>query len=294
MRLAVLGSADSWYLKDLARAAGQQATIVPAAWRDIGCMISADAARVRAGRLDLAGFDAVLVRSMPAGSLEQVVFRMDALGRLEALGIPVVNPPRAVEAAIDKYLALARLRDAGLRVPRTCVCQTVEEGLAAFAQLGGDVVVKPLFGSEGRGLIRLNDAGLAERMLPLLVQQGVVLYLQEFIRHPGYDLRVLVIGKRLLAIRRSASEDWRTNVSRGARAEPIEINEQVRWLAVEAARAVAAPLAGVDILPGPAGELYLIEVNAVPGWKGVARALEIDVAALVLDLVASLVRERRR
>src|SRR5207302_9451310 len=103
----------------------------------------------------LADFDTVVVRTMPPGSLEQVVFRMDVLHRLQSRGVRVLNPPAAVEACVDKYLASARLAEAGLRVPPTVVCQHADAALEAFAALGGDVVVKPLFGSEGRGMVRV-------------------------------------------------------------------------------------------------------------------------------------------
>ena len=116
-----------------------------------------------AGELDLTAADGVLVRMMPPGSLEQVVFRMDALHRVAAAGVPVLNPPRAVEAAVDKYLTLALLEAAGLPVPPTWAGQGVTDALTAFDALGGDVVVKPLFGSEGRGLIRISDKELAWR-----------------------------------------------------------------------------------------------------------------------------------
>src|SRR5205085_5226766 len=105
----------------------------------------------------LSGYDAVIVRTMPPGSLEQVVFRMDLLHRLEASGRRVLNPPRALEVCVDKYLASARLDAAGLPTPPTIVCQDAEAAVAAFQELGGDVVVKPLFGSEGKGMVRVND-----------------------------------------------------------------------------------------------------------------------------------------
>jgi ribosomal protein S6--L-glutamate ligase len=205
----------------------------------------------------------------------------------------VINPPRAIEAAVDKYLATAKLEAAGLRVPRTAVCQTAEDALQRFAELGGDVVLKPLFGSEGRGITRLVDAALSERAFKLLEQLGAVIYLQEFIGHEGYDLRLLVIGDQVLGMRRSNPLDWRTNISRGARAEPFSPDDALIELARKAAAAVAAPLAGVDILPGRDGSLYLIEVNAVPGWRALASATGVDVAELVLDLVESTVNGGR-
>src|SRR5205823_14974537 len=143
---------------------------------------------------------------------EQVVFRMDALHRLAAAGVPVLNPPRAVEAAVDKYLTLALLAAAGLPVPTTWRGESASEALTAFAELGGDVVLKPLFGSEGRGLTRLNDEALALRAFKMLAQLGAVLYVQEFVPHEGFDIRLFLIGERVLAIRRHNQLDWRTNI----------------------------------------------------------------------------------
>ncbi|HUY87500.1 MAG TPA: RimK family alpha-L-glutamate ligase [Pirellulales bacterium] len=283
MLLAVLGSPDSWYFKDLYRAAAGRHELVSVTFCDLASALGETAVSVTSGDCRLLDVDAVLVRTMPPGSLEQVVFRMDALARLEAAGKTVLNPPKAVEIAVDKYLTSARLASAGLRIPRTIVCQTADAAMAAFAELGGDVVLKPLFGAEGRGITRLVDDALALRAFKMLEQLGAVLYLQEFIDHEGADLRLLVIGERVLGMRRSNPLDWRTNVSRGAQAEPFTPNAELIELAHRAAAAVGAPLAGVDLLPGRDGRLYAIEVNAVPGWKALSRALEVDVAKLVLE-----------
>jgi ribosomal protein S6--L-glutamate ligase len=218
---------------------------------------------------------------------------MDALARLEASGVPVINPPQAIEAAVDKYLSTCRLVDAGFTVPRTAVCQTPEHAMEAFARLGGHVVVKPLFGGEGRGITKLDDPALAERAFKMLTQLGAVLYVQEFIEHEGFDLRILVIGDRVLGMRRRNLLDWRTNVSRGAAAEPLVVTDELATLARRAATAVGAPLAGVDLLPARDGTLYAIEVNGVPGWRALARTLQVDVAALVLRLVEDAVAETR-
>lgn len=293
MRLAVLSSPDSWYLQDLRRAAGSRHEVHcvahsrVAAW--VGSPPRASAGRFFSGEHDLRTFDAVLVRTMPPGSLEQVVFRMDVLGRLQEAGVVVINPPRAIEAAVDKYLTSAKLDAAGLLTPRTIACQTVEDALAGFGELGGDVVVKPLFGGEGRGIVRVDDEDLALRVFKALQQIGAVFYLQEFIPHEGYDIRLLLIGDRVLAIRRRNPDDWRTNISRGAKAEPLAADGNLIALARRAAESVGAPMAGVDLLPGCDGRLYVLEVNAVPGWKGLARALKTDVAALVLDFVEARV-----
>lgn len=291
MRIGVLCSPDSWYLQDLQRAAGDRHELQCVSFHRLAAAWDEQARwRLFAGELDLSACDAVLVRTMPPGSLEQVVFRMDLLSRLEAAGVPVLNPPRAVEIAVDKYLASARLQAAGLPTPRTLVCQTVEDALAGFEALGGQVVVKPLFGGEGRGILRVEDRDLASRVFKTLVQLNAVLYLQEFIPHLGYDIRLFLVGEHVLAMRRCNPHDWRTNVSRGATTEPLLPDQELVALARTAAAAVGAPLVGVDILPGQDGRRYLLEVNAVPGWKALARTLQVDVAAMVLEHLSQMVK----
>ena len=288
MQIAVLGSPRSWYLGDLRRAAQGRHVITSAAFGQLASQLDAKGFTASAGPCDLRQMDAVLVRSMPPGSLEQVVFRMDILNRLQDVGTMVVNPPRALEAAVDKYLASARLRAAGLLIPRTIACQTVADAVDAFATLGGDVVVKPLFGSEGRGIARVNDEAVAQRVFATLARLQSVLYLQEYVPHHGYDLRLLLIGERVLGMKRSNHADWRTNVARGAQAEPLTPSDEMIRMAQRAAEAVQAPLAGVDLLPGRDGRLYTLEVNAVPGWRALSAALQVDVATIVLEYLETV------
>ncbi|MFM7073030.1 MAG: RimK family alpha-L-glutamate ligase [Planctomycetota bacterium] len=333
MRLGVLASPDSWYLRDLRRAAGERHAIevleFPRIIAVAGMSGGGDSSNrgpaanggevVRGGGIisgerlaeygslsacsgkplavhserafpsagDWSQFHAVLVRTMPPGSLEQVVFRMDALGRYEAAGGLVVNRPRAVEAAVDKYLTSALLAAAGLDTPKTIVCQHPDDAMEAFARLGGDVVVKPLFGSEGRGITRLSDPDLALRAFKMLAQLGAVLYLQEFVAHDGFDIRLLVVGNETFGMRRHNPLDWRTNVSRGATGIGFQPDEQLVQLARRAADAVGADVAGVDLLPAPDGRLLALEVNAVPGWKALSQATGVDIAERVLSFVES-------
>ena len=289
MQFAILGSADSWYFKDLERAAGQDHQLRAIPFSSITAAVDQQGQRFGAGQYSLDQFDAVLVRTMPPGSLEQVVFRMDVLDSLARQGIPVINPPAAIEAAVDKYRTLSRLQETGLRVPWTIVCQTLEEAMEAFTELGEDVVIKPIFGGEGRGISRLADPDLAMHAFKLLLQLKAVIYLQQFIPHHGYDIRVLVIDDQLLAIRRCSENDWRTNIGRGGRAEPVSLDPALGELARRAVASVGALVAGVDILPGRDGNHYLLEVNGVPGWKALARSLDVDVASLMLDLLTKQV-----
>ena len=139
---------------------------------------------------------------------------------------------------MDKYLATARLDAAGLRVPETIVCQHADAALEAFNLLGCDVVVKPLFGSEGRGMVRVSDPEMAWRTFRTLERLQSVLYLQRFIAHPGWDLRVFVLGNRILAaMRREARGDWRTNVAQGGKATVILLTAAQEELAIRAAGA---------------------------------------------------------
>lgn len=292
MHIGVLGNAESWYVDDLSRAAQARGDRVSRIdYRTLIAKAGSAETLLRAGDLDLLSLDAVIIRTMPPGSLEQVVFRMDVLHRVEAAGIPVLNPPRAIEHAVDKYLATARMAAAGLPVPETIVCESSESALAAFEMLGRDVVVKPVFGAEGRGIVRVSDPEIALRVFRTLERIDAVLYLQRFIPHPGYDLRVLVLeGKSLGGMRRYASDGFRTNIACNGRGEAWTPSDAELRLALKAAETIGATFAGVDLLCGADGEPYVIEVNAVPGWKAFRQATGVDVAATLLDWLSTKIR----
>jgi ribosomal protein S6--L-glutamate ligase len=281
-----LVSGFGWHVQDLSRAAGRLGLRLDAVpFEGLNGYAGLPGRSVEAEGGSLADAAGVLVRMMPPGSLEQVVYRMDALHRLERLGVPLLNGPRAVEAAVDKYLALAWLERSGVAVPPTFAGESAREALAAYDLLGPDVVVKPLFGSEGRGMVRVSDRELARRAFQTLERLGAVIYAQKAVRHPGHDVRAFVLGGRVLgAIRRFAPEgDWRTNVAVGGRAEPCTLDPGVERLALRAAEAVGADMAGVDLLEDhDRGTPVVIEVNAVPGWRALARATGVDVASEVL------------
>lgn len=280
MHISIVTGPPGWHVQDLLRAATEL---------NIRCRLIDVTKLTSSIGLDTdrdLDADVLLIRAFPSGTLEQTIFRLATLYRVEREGRLVVNPPAAFEACVDKFTTTARLAAAGLPVPATVCCQALDEATAAFERLGGDVVVKPIFGSEGKGLVRVSDADLAWRTCSALVQVGAVLYLQKFIPHPGYDLRAFVLGGRVLAaMRRRNASDWRTNLARGGTAEAIELSEWEEELALRAAKAVGAEVAGVDLLPGRDGERYVLEVNGVPGWKGLAAESGLDVAKHVLQYV---------
>ena len=201
--------------------------------------------------------------------------------------MPVLNPPRAVEAAVDKYLALARLDAAGLPVPPTWAGESARDAMAAFEALGGDVVVKPLFGSEGRGLVRVSDPELARAGLPgARTDRTRSSTFRQYVRHDGHDLRAFVLGGRVLgAIRRTAAGRRVADERRRRRHAPRPSGSTPTpsgWRSAPPGPS-APSMAGVDLLPDlDAGRLVVLEVNAVPGWRALAAATGVDVAAAIL------------
>jgi RimK family alpha-L-glutamate ligase len=289
LRVAVLGSTGGWHARQIERALtarGHECGFAPVT-RMVG--------RID-GRLTVSGHevaldacDVVLVRGIPRGSLEQVVFRVDALHALAAAGVRAVNGARAIERTVDKFLASALLARAGLPTPRTIACERPADALEAFAELGGDVILKPLFGSMGLGMVRVDDRDVAQRVFRALELERAVYYLQEALPHAGCDVRALVVGERVVASIERVGEGWRTNLARGAHARSLRLPPERERLCVRAAAALGADYAGVDLLPVTDGRDYVVEVNGIPGWQGVQRATGVDVAAALAEHVETVV-----
>jgi RimK family alpha-L-glutamate ligase len=224
----------------------------------------------------------VLARIIPSGSLEQIIFRVDTLHRLEEDGVRVMNTARAIERTVDKAWTSAILDRAGLPTPETVACESPDDAFAAFRAMG-DVVVKPLFGSMGLGMSRVSDEDMAWRVFRVVETVRGVYYLQRFIPHEGRDIRAFVVGDRVVGAIERSSPGWRTNFSRGGSVKPFSLPGPWSELALRAARAVEAEYAGVDLLPAADGTVYVLEVNGIPGWEGLQTATGIDVAATVID-----------
>jgi RimK family alpha-L-glutamate ligase len=234
----------------------------------------------------LRDLDALIIRPIGRGSLEEIVFRMDLLYRLERLGFYVVNPPEAIEHCVDKYDLLAILEDHGVPVPKTAVTEDPDEALKAFHELGGDVVVKPIFGSRGIGSTRLTDPEVAYTAFRAITFYHGVIYLQEFVPHGFSDIRAFVIGDHVAAAMRRVATGWKTNYSQGARPEPIKLDSQMEELAVKSAKLIKCKIAGVDILESPKGPL-VVEVNSQPGWRGLQSVTRVNIADAIVDFVLS-------
>lgn len=286
LRIGVLGNPEGYYVQDLCRAALGLCSLEVISFETLGAGLYGDQLKVwDQGHANLEALDALIVRTMPWGTLEQIIFRIDALHGLETAGVRVVNSAACLEIAIDKFRSLQLLQRIGLPIPQTVACQNVSQAMEVFERWNGLAVVKPMFGGEGRGIMRLEDEELAVRTFKILHQLGAVIYLQEFIPHQGFDVRVMVMQGRTWAIRRSHPSDWRTNISRGATPEPIVLEPEWGELACRATAALGAHVAGVDLLIDGEGRPWILEMNAVPGWKGLGQALGVDFAREFLNTI---------
>ena len=280
------GRPEGWHGAKLRAALAQAGlTSARADFQDLGFALDG-------GRNPFAGLGrlprAALVRAIPAGAFEQVTLRLGILHALQALGVPVVNTPLAIERCVDKAMTSFLLTLADLPTPPTWAVQSpavARARCAAEAEAGHRTVLKPLFGAQGRGL-RLLDGPDA---LPDEAELGGVFYLQRFV--PGTsdgwsDFRVFVVGGRAVAAMRRRGESWVTNIGRGGRAEPIAATGRLAQLAVAAAAAVGAAHAGVDLIEGRDGILQILEVNSMPAWQGLQTVTDEDIASCLAQLLA--------
>jgi RimK family alpha-L-glutamate ligase len=294
LHIIILSARTGWQTDELCRALHARG--------HIGCVLPYEGLVGRFGsvgrgltseQMSLLDADAVLARIVPSGTLEQIIFRVDALHWIEQHGVPVINSARAIERCVDKFYTTALLEHGGLPVPETVACERGADAIAAVRAMG-DAIVKPIFGSLGHGMVRVTSPDVALRVVEPLEQIGSVFYVQRTIDHGGRDVRVFVVGGRVLgAIERTApAGEWRTNVSRGGAVRALDLPAEWAALALRAAELVGADYAGVDLLPSRGGRVYLLEVNGIPGWKGLQQATGIDVAGAIVDHVVERVRSR--
>ena len=242
-------------------------------------------------RIRIAKFDSqpkmVFVRGIAAGSLQQVITRLNVLHMLRLQGTKVYNDARAIERTVDKSMTSFLLKQHGVAMPATWVCESRQAAHRIIAEnKAKTLVIKPLFGSQGKG-VRLLDENTP---LPLPRDQFVdgVFYLQAFINSgiDNCDYRVFVVnGQVVSAIRRSGA-GWLNNVAQGAHCESIEDNA-INKLAIQAANVIDIDYCGVDIMRDKNGALWVLEVNSIPAWRGLENATGINVAQILVDDLVS-------
>jgi len=289
MRVAIFADETGWHTRQLQaalRARGAEGRCVDLA----DCRI--DTAASWHG-LVIPGFgrelpDAAIVRGIAGGSFEQVTVRLGVLHALRELGVPVYNDARAIERSVDKAMTSLLLHAAGVPTPPTWAMESPAQAqrlVTRESAAGRALVLKPLFGSQGKGLQRIGRVDGVHVPLPDLAAFGNLAYLQRYVESPGFDWRVLVIGGRAVAAMRRCSAHWIHNVKQGAKVEPAALTPELAALAERAAAALQMDYAGIDLLPTADGP-QVLEVNGVAAWQGLQRVTGFNIAAaLVADLI---------
>lgn len=277
-----------WHARRLAKAMERRgASVVTTTLKD--CAFDTRAA----SGIAIPGFggqlpDGAFVRSVSTGSLEQITLRLGILHALRESGVMVWNDARAIERCVDKSTATFLFQKAGLPTPPTRVFETRERAAAFVAEARRPLVLKPLFGSQGNGLKRIDTPD----DLPAPDAVGNVYYLQDFVAPTGahyQDWRVFVSRGRILSAMMRRSQTWVTNVHQGA--EPIAHapEPEMARLALAAVAAIGADYAGVDLIAGADGRLLLLEINSNPAWKGLQSVTAEEIGeALAGDFLAAL------
>ena len=241
------------------------------------------------------GFDnelpcATVVRGIALGSLEQITLRMDVLHALAIHNVPVFNSAVAIELTVDKARTSLQLHLGGIATPTTWVCEnrSLARRIAHQQFLQGDaVVIKPLFGSQGKGVEKVSSL----EQFDALHVTGAVFYMQRYIvpfqQDYWHDWRLMVIDGQVVAAMSRQSQHWVTNFAQGADCLAVTVTDNMAKLAVDATRIAKADYAGVDLIRQQNGDYMVLEVNSVPAWKGLYQATGIAIAEKIANAVVS-------
>jgi RimK family alpha-L-glutamate ligase len=284
MRVLILRSREGWHINRLEtalRAGG--AEVVKASITGMTLTLG-EGAGLMFEEVAAMGLDAVIVRIIPAGSMEALLFRMNALRMARELGARVINSPEAIEKSVDKSWTSQILSTAGIPTPRTVVCERFEDAMTAFEAMG-EVVVKPLTGSCGKGIMRVGDKDMAYRVFRTMEMNRYIYYIQEYIEAGGEDIRLFVADGEVAAAMRRRGAGWKANFHAGAAVTAHEPTGAQRQMAIRACAELGLDHGGVDIISARDGREFVIEVNGIPGWRGLQRTTEVDIASKIAGLV---------
>lgn len=235
-------------------------------------------------------YDAILERSISYTS------GLYALRILNAWGIPTVNTVAVAEACGDKLTTSAALNKAGVPQPRNLVAFTPESALEAIEILGYPVVLKPVVGSWGRLLAKINDRDAAEALLEhkavLGSVQHSVFYIQEYIRKPGRDIRAFVVGDQTVTAIYRRSPHWITNTARGGEGDLCPITAELEEICFQAARAVGGGVLAVDVIEHPERGLLVNEINHNMEFHTTQPISGVDIGDLIVGYVTEVARGR--
>ncbi|MHA1338570.1 MAG: ATP-grasp domain-containing protein [Promethearchaeota archaeon] len=235
--------------------------------------------------------DIVLSRGIGIKHTKKIFFRIDLYRAMELLGIPVINPPICLELATNKMLTSLILHKNGILTPDTVVCERYTDALDAFELLGNDVVFKPMYGAKGVGVTRINNKNFAEFFFYNVEKLGEPYYIQKYIEHGNKDIRAFVIGEEVIASMERIGPSWKTNVFQGAKGKSLKLPEHIKEICIKAAKLVHAKIAGVDLIESKEG-LYVIEVNAVPGFIELQKTTKINIADKIAEYLINYSRNK--
>ncbi|MBU3966830.1 MAG: RimK family alpha-L-glutamate ligase [Euryarchaeota archaeon] len=244
--------------------------------------------KIHAGKLELSALDAIIVRDLGPAEQNGAALRFDILCQLKDSGVAVINPPEAIARAANKYVSSCLFQKNGIPTPRTVVTGDVDAALGALSSFGR-AVVKPVFGYKGIGVECVKNDPRGETKLRMLLEKNGMLYIQEFIRNPGRDIRVFVVdGEVKGSIYRIAPiGSWINNLSQGGNAKVCALTQEQEKIALKAAKVTGTVYAGVDIIEGDRD--YVLEINGTPSGKGIFEACGVDVTVGIAEYVFNLV-----
>ena len=238
----------------------------------------------------------VFVRGVSGGTLQQVTMRLDILHALKSQGILVYNNGRAIERTVDKAMTSFLLHQNGVPTPATWVCESREQARKIMLRehmAERQLVMKPVFGSQGIGVRRLAKG----QPMPVPMDEHVdgVFYLQNYVDTGDgewHDYRVFVISNKVNSAMVRYGNQWVNNVAQGGRCESLCVDEETDALAVAAAKAVEIDYCGVDIIRDRSGKLYVLEVNSIPAWRGLQQVTTENIAQSLVDDFLALLSKR--
>jgi len=214
---------------------------------------------------------------------------------LENSGLQVINPFKVSLICGNKLFTILALIKAGLPVPKTLIAFTNEGVMKALETLGYPAVLKPVVGSWGRLIALIKDKETAQALIEARreIQNALlhIYYLQEYVKRPPRDIRLLTIGDEVVAAayRYSAEGDWRTNVARGGKMEPCPITDELAELAIKASGAVGGGVLAVDCMESPEGTV-VHEINNTPEFKGLCSATKINIPEKIIKYAVKVLK----
>lgn len=295
MRIGVLSESDrpDWPLRSLQKAASLlRIDLQVLRSNQLSSHVSSKEAEIVSQSIELGQFDAYIIRGIGwPTNLDKIQHRTNMLRILESLGKPVMNPVEGLLRARDKEYSLALLASQGMRVPETVICESLSEAVRTSRRFK-QVVIKPLQGSRGYGVIRADGVDSAFHALRIVAQTSGVFYVQRFIPDVAENLRIFTIGEEAIGCMRlkASATSWKSNIAQGGRAIAKKEFAEEAKVALRAATSLGLWYAGVDILVTADRQMVINEINASPNWRTFEGVTRTNPARGILEYLVARTR----